>query len=723
VRVRRIASIVMLFLGAICLIATIAFAYTRTTVLDSRQFADRATSTLDEAAVRDLVAAKITDQVVLKANRNLVAVRPLIQSAAGAIVGSRPFMSLFHRAAVDLHRTVFTHDQNTATLTLADVGVLLTAALEQLDPKIAAQIPGSLDIRLDTGRTSEDSLQLSDLADGIEGFAWLFGIATVILLAGAIFLERDRRRATVHAGMAVAGAGAVLVLAYQIGRGILLNRFSVPEEHAAAGVIWDAFLLDLRTWSLILLAAGTVVAAAAAAQLRPVDVRGPLRRAWDVATTVPQTPWRRAGRAVALIVAGALMIAWRQWLLDVALVLLGIYVLYQGVEELLRMLAERAERRRPPAPASVPAESEATAATTARAADFGGLRRPGPWLAGGVAAVLVLLMLGALFASGGTQAAKSGAEITACNGHAELCDRTIDEVVFPGTHNSMSAQTYHNWLFAQQEDGIRAQLDDGIRALLIDAHYGQQVGSNVRTDLDLRKEGAALRETLGPTAYSAAIRIRDRLFGGIKPDTPRTEWLCHGFCEIGHIPLTEGLTEIRDFLVEHPDEVLIVVVEDKVVTAPDIAWAVDKAGLKPYVYTGPVGPPWPTLRELIESGRRVIMMGEDHGGDPKVPWYHPAFESMQETPYHAEKPSELTCAVNRGGTDGTLFLLNNWIDTTPAPRPTNAEKVNDYDTLLRRARECEKERGLLPNVIAVDFYKTGDVFGVADTLNGVERAK
>jgi hypothetical protein len=117
------------------------------------------------------------------------------------------------------------------------------------------------------------------------------------------------------------------------------------------------------------------------------------------------------------------------------------------------------------------------------------------------------------------------------------------------------------------------------------------------------------------------------------------------------------------------------------------------------------------------------MMGEDHGGDPKVPWYHPAFESMQETPYHAENPSQLTCAVNRGGTKGSLFLLNNWIDTTPAPRPTNAEKVNDYDTLLRRARECEQERGLLPNVIAVDFYKTGDVFGVADTLNGVERAK
>jgi hypothetical protein len=340
-----------------------------------------------------------------------------------------------------------------------------------------------------------------------------------------------------------------------------------------------------------------------------------------------------------------------------------------------------------------------------------------------VAGVLVLLLIGALFASGGTQAAKTKAEITACNGHAELCDRTIDQVVFPGTHNSMSAQTYQGWLFSQQEKGIGSQLDAGIRSLMLDAHYGQQVGNNVRTDLDLRKERAALEEELGKPAVDAAIRIRDRIFGGVRPDVPRTEWLCHGFCEIGHISLKQGLTEVRDFLVENPDEVLIIIVEDKVVTAPDIEKAVQASGLMPYVYTGPVGEPWPTLRELIASGRRVIVMGEDHGGDPKVPWYHPAFKYMQETPYHAGNTSELSCAVNRGGTEGSLFLLNNWIDTTPAPRPSNAVKVNDYDTLLRRARECQKERGLLPNVIAVDFYETGDVFGVADTLNGVGRGQ
>jgi hypothetical protein len=90
---------------------------------------------------------------------------------------------------------------------------------------------------------------------------------------------------------------------------------------------------------------------------------------------------------------------------------------------------------------------------------------------------------------------------------------------------------------------------------------------------------------------------------------------------------------------------------------------------------------------------------------------------MQETPYKFRTPAEMSCAPNRGGTGGTLFQINNWIETAPAPRPSNAAIVNAYDTLLARARQCQAERGLRPTVLAVDFYRTGDVIGVVRTLN------
>jgi hypothetical protein len=59
------------------------------------------------------------------------------------------------------------------------------------------------------------------------------------------------------------------------------------------------------------------------------------------------------------------------------------------------------------------------------------------------------------------------------------------------------------------------------------------------------------------------------------------------------------------------------------------------------------------------------------------------------------------------------------VDTSPAPKPANAATVNAYDTLLARARRCQHARHRIPNLVAVDFYKRGDVMRVAATLNGV----
>ena len=46
--------------------------------------------------------------------------------------------------------------------------------------------------------------------------------------------------------------------------------------------------------------------------------------------------------------------------------------------------------------------------------------------------------------------------------------------------------------------------------------------------------------------------------------------------------------------------------------------------------------------------------------------------------------------------------------------------MNAYEPLLRRARECRRLRGQLPNLLAVNFYREGDVFRVVDTLNGLD---
>jgi hypothetical protein len=332
---------------------------------------------------------------------------------------------------------------------------------------------------------------------------------------------------------------------------------------------------------------------------------------------------------------------------------------------------------------------------------------------------LAAVLAGAIAIIGRPRPAAVHLESGACNGAPELCGRRLDEVVFPATHNAMSAADIPDWLFPQQEKSIPAQLEDGIRALLVDVHYGIPVGDAVKTDLesDLGSRDK-FDKAVGREGVDAAMRIRDRLAG--QEEGPRGLYLCHGFCELGASPLLDALRAIHEFLVRNPDEVLVLGIEDYA-TAQDLAAAFAESGLDGLVYRGAAGPPWPTLREMIDTRQRVLVLLES---DRKhVPWLHPAYEGMlQETPYHFTQPSEMSCSPNRGGVSGSLFLMNNWIDSTPRPKPSNAAIVNAYDALLARARQCEAERGRRPNLIAVDFYRTGELFRVARALNRVAPA-
>jgi hypothetical protein len=153
--------------------------------------------------------------------------------------------------------------------------------------------------------------------------------------------------------------------------------------------------------------------------------------------------------------------------------------------------------------------------------------------------------------------------------------------------------------------------------------------------------------------------------------------------------------------------------------AKDTAEVIERSGLAREAFRGPAKPPWPTLRDLIDRDERVIVLTENQPG--AVPWIHRQPAVTQETPYRFRSPAELaaegSCAPNRGGTEGSLFLVNHWVDTSPAPRPGIAREVNARAFLDDRLTRCRRERGLLPTVVAVDFYREGDVFGAVAELN------
>lgn len=276
--------------------------------------------------------------------------------------------------------------------------------------------------------------------------------------------------------------------------------------------------------------------------------------------------------------------------------------------------------------------------------------------------------------------------VRTCNGDEAFCDLRLDQVVFPGTHNSMSSVAYPGWLFGEQSQTIRGQLDAGIRALLLDTHYGT---------LDQVRSQQA-----GRPIVAAALE------GDI--------FLCHVHCELGAVPIGDALADVRGFLDANRSEVVMLIVQDD--TSPaDTTAAIAAAGLADRAATLRAGQPLPTLGQLGESGKTLVVFAEK-GGRGAPPWYQRAFDWFQETPFAFTDAAQMGCGENRGRADAPLFLVNHWLTASP-PDLAAAATVNARPLLEDRFRRCRAERGRLPNVVAVDFADQGDVVATLRDLN------
>jgi hypothetical protein len=663
-------------------------------LVDASAFGRRSAQSLSDPRVAAFAADRVTD-AVLAASPDLTPVRPLVLATSRLIVSSEAFRAAFRTAAESAHRAMFAEGTQRVVLSLPDAGVLLRGAVERASPELAEKIPRQLE-SLALSLESGPALQWLDrawmLREELRALVQTLLIGSPLLLAFAIWLAGDLRRGFVGAGAALCAAALAVWIVLPLGRAAVPAFLSSPLSIEAAQGLWDAFLDPLAGWALFLLGLGLLLVAAGTSLMAAFDPLSALRLAGERLVVPPASRGGRLLWGLALLLGGTVAVRAPTLTAQTAVVIVGLAVVFLGARALFGLVLESVET----SPAAVRAGEAGrsmlrTAAPVALVVAMGSvwvvLQRPGPVPAPRV--------------------------IGACNGHAALCDRRIEAVSFPATHNAMSNTAIADWMFPQQQEGIGKQLRDGVRALLIDVHYGFPGGSRIKTDLSERRPTQeALTAVLGEEGVAAALRIRDRLVG--VDEGHRGLYLCHGFCELGASELAPTLRAIRDFLVRRPGETLLIVVEDYV-SPGELADAFERSGLGARVYRGPSGAPWPTLRDLVESGANAVVFLES--GSEGVEWLRPAFELIQETPYTFRKPEDFSCRPNRGGTTAGLFQINHWIETTPTPLPSNAEIVNARDVLLGRARECERERGMLPNILAVDFYRSGDLFGVVDALN------
>jgi hypothetical protein len=282
----------------------------------------------------------------------------------------------------------------------------------------------------------------------------------------------------------------------------------------------------------------------------------------------------------------------------------------------------------------------------------------------------------------------------------------------------MSAADEDGWFIPEQPTGLVGQLNAGVRVLLIDTWYGQHTersGIIANSAADRQAALDQAQREYGAPVLDSALRLRSALHltlrGAVAP------YLCHALCELGSTPMLDSMIAVRQWMQAHPREVVTFIIEDSVSPA-DTATVFRNAGLLPFVHTEAAGQPWPTLGDMITSGRRLQVFMQRSGGGAAAPWLVKAFDWIQDTPYDNASAAALNCRRLRGAAGNSLLLINN-ILTRFATRVSDSARINAFGALYPYVTRCKTERGQLPNFIAVDYYNKGDVLAVVNRLNGV----
>lgn len=199
---------------------------------------------------------------------------------------------------------------------------------------------------------------------------------------------------------------------------------------------------------------------------------------------------------------------------------------------------------------------------------------------------------------------------------------------------------------------------------------------------------------------------------------------CHSSCDAGVRDPAKVFANIKTFLEINRNEVLIIEFEINDESLAELHRSIDESGLDDYIFRtadpSDTNVEWPTMQSLIDANTRLLLFAHGDGMKsctqircPEGIFY--TFDHFQETDWNDVATCQLRGDAEPWDRRG-FFLMNHWKnnESTDLPSKTNSEEINTYDYLMGRFGECEER---IPNVVAVDFWGTGDLLDFVDEVN------
>lgn len=195
------------------------------------------------------------------------------------------------------------------------------------------------------------------------------------------------------------------------------------------------------------------------------------------------------------------------------------------------------------------------------------------------------------------------------------------------------------------------------------------------------------------------------------------------------------------------------------VTVADYVSAIQNSGIAQYLYEPEYVPQhrdqWPTLGQMILSGKRAVLFMDYNANQTTVPYVLDEFTHMWETPFSPVNQS-FPCTQqrppgldNQTARDDFMYLANHNLNTaidvsaflgsaagsdsellipnTAEINSTNGQ-ANQFGQLEAARLNCTRDWDRPPNFLLVDYYnrgnpEAGSVFEVAARANGVQYNK
>jgi hypothetical protein len=333
-----------------------------------------------------------------------------------------------------------------------------------------------------------------------------------------------------------------------------------------------------------------------------------------------------------------------------------------------------------------------------------------------------------------------------------LLTRRYNEVSFPATHNAQSCKAS---CVSNQDLEVKEQLARGIRALKIHIWYDKDAaGKPVACVCHGLTKDFLSKEYLDQVADKVPRLFRPFARDVLKQMEPLNDLIrqaCHTAYGQGNAPgaipfphcifdpsrrqFKEFLSDIYAFLQKNTQEIITLILEDHTNSLEQLAGDIRAAGLETYAHMQDKQKEWPTLSQMINQGKRLVLFVQSDFplAYEQFPWLHNIWDFAWDTEWHFDTAADLQCgrgdcmpkrgiqAFNTRHQEphNKLFIVHHFITEGTGGSKSAAKKVNKRTCLQTRLKKLTDRAGHIPNIVQVDFfeYPNNDLFDVVAMLN------